>query len=177
MRVFFALDPEDFTRRAIDDWRAGEALVGRPVPAANFHLTLAFIGDLANAELERLCQRVDRLCEEADFAAVDTVLDTTGYWARPGIWWLGPSDTPNTVTALAERLRGIGSRYGGRADRKPFQAHLTLSRHCELPPPAPLVAPNFTLQCLDFSLFESRQGRGGVSYHPLATWSLGVGGL
>ena len=47
MRVFFGLELDASTTLAIADWRDRQlACAGRPVPPANFHITLAFIGEL-----------------------------------------------------------------------------------------------------------------------------------
>ena len=36
--------------------------------------------------------------------------------------------------------------------------------------PAPAIAPAFNMEYQYCTLYESRQGRNGVSYHPLAEW-------
>ncbi len=53
-RLFFALPVSDAQRRALAQWRRGLGLrSGKPVPAANFHVTLLFLGDVDTARCLR----------------------------------------------------------------------------------------------------------------------------
>ncbi len=173
MRLFFALELPGETARAVATWRDRElAPVGRPVPAANFHITLAFVGELPAPRLERLCLAVDEWVSRDVPVGGHLQLDRTGYWQKPGIYWLGPSRWPQQLTALAKKLGGLSSGSGGKRDKRRLQPHVTLFRRCQPPPPAPVRQPHFALDYHHFALFESRQGKSGVSYHPLAHWDL-----
>ena len=56
MRVFFALELDPHTALRISNWRERQLTsIGKPVPVANFHLTLAFLGSLNEPAIERLC--------------------------------------------------------------------------------------------------------------------------
>jgi len=60
MHTFLALELPATTAMQIADWRDRQfGPVGRPVPPANFHITLAFVGALSERALERLCLAVD----------------------------------------------------------------------------------------------------------------------
>ena len=60
MRVFFGLELDPATALPIADWRDRQlAGAGKPVPPANFHVTLAFIGALNAGAIERLCLAVE----------------------------------------------------------------------------------------------------------------------
>jgi 2'-5' RNA ligase len=142
------------------------------VPPANFHITLAFIGEMAPSSLERLCQAVDSWMVRADTAGAELALDRTGYWPRPGIYWLGPGRWPASLSALATRLRQLATSAGARRDRNVFTPHITLFRNCQAAPAAPAEVPAIALCYRHFTLFESRQGKSGVSYHPLQHWEL-----
>jgi len=83
----------------------------------------------------------------------------------------GVQPLPPALQQLANRLKGLGSRVGGKQDNELFRAHITLFRRCKLPPPA-LEPPDFSLHHRDFVLLESRQGKRGVSYHTLQRWPL-----
>lgn len=173
MRVFFGLEPDAATALAIADWRDRQLLCqGRPVPPANFHVTLAFIGELPGAGIERLCGSVDDWMGRTGTPGGVLYLDRTGYWPRPGIFWLGPGNWPDHLTGMARKLGSLGGAVGGRRDRNPFQPHITLFRGCTEPPPAPPVNPELAMPYGHLSLFESRQGRHGVSYHALEDWPL-----
>lgn len=173
MRAFFGLEVTAGTALQIADWRDRQlAQAGRPVPPANFHITLAFVGELPEAALERLLPSVDEWLVPATVTGDELLLDRTGYWHKPGIYWLGPSNWPQPLSKLAKKLRNLATGVGARLDRNPFQPHVTLYRKCSEAPPAPTAAPAIAMAYEGFTLFESRQGRRGVSYHPLHDWAL-----
>jgi 2'-5' RNA ligase len=173
MRLFFGFDLDAGSKSAIADWRDRHALAGgRPVPAANFHITLAFLGELDERRLERLCDRVDAAQAEMAERPLSLSLDRVGYWPSPGIYWLGTSADCAAMTALAARLASVGQALGSRRERRAFEPHVTLYRRCDTPPPAPSREPLFDLQLTELLLFQSQQGRSGVSYRPLAAWPL-----
>jgi 2'-5' RNA ligase len=173
MRVFFALQPDPQFAVNLSTWRDRQfSHPGRAVPAANFHLTLAFIGEIQPRFLETLCQDVDRWCERSAPTGGSLQLDQTGYWHRPGIYWLGPGEWPDSLQQLAGGLRSIAARHGGKRERKRFQPHITLFRGCQSAPPAPATPPRLSLTYAEFHLFESLPGRQGVSYSPLQQWPL-----
>jgi 2'-5' RNA ligase len=178
MRIFFALDLTPTAKLEIASWRDRsfrELAAGgraRPVPPGNFHVTLAFIGDVAQYKLESLCNSVEYSLGSKSMGTCEVAFNELGYWQRQGILWLGPKHCPAQLQQLADRLKGLCARAGGKRDNKVFAPHITLFRGCKLPPPTSLEPPDFTLQFGDFTLFESRQGKRGVSYYPLQHWSL-----
>ena len=174
MRVFFGLEPDETSRLAIADWQSlNQPHDARPVPAANLHMTLAFIGEVGNSRLEKICKRTDKQLAEKPVPAFDLVLDSVGYWPKQQLWWIGPTEQPAPLLQLASQLRNISRRYNNSDGKKRFRPHMTLARRCASPPPAAIQAPEFPLRFESFALLESRRGRsGGVSYHPLAEWPL-----
>lgn len=173
MRVFFGLDLDAGTTLQIADWRDRQfAHIGRPVPPGNFHITLAFVGEVREAKLERLCLSVDEWLGRSNMHGASFKLDRIGYWPRPGIYWLGPQSWPQALSQLARKLGGLATGVGGKRDRNAFTPHVTLFRRCSETPPAPAVVPCIAQTYQHFALFESHQGRQGVSYHPLQYWDL-----
>jgi 2'-5' RNA ligase len=173
MRLFFGLEAPAELAMQIAEWRDRElGAAGRPVPPANFHITLAFVGELPAQDMEALALRVDEWVERKRPQGGSLDLNLTGYWQKPGIYWLGSNEWPEGLTRLASKLKNLSTAAGARRDRKPFQPHVTLFRNCRLPPPAPSSAPRFAFRYDHVTLFESRQGRRGMSYHPVATWDL-----
>ncbi|MEQ9393630.1 RNA 2',3'-cyclic phosphodiesterase [Haliea sp.] len=174
MRVFFGLNIDTDTRRALADWRDRHgAAAGRAVPAANFHITLAFIGELENRQLDALCRAVDAWKPEPPAGAGEAFLDQVGYWPKPGIYWAGPSQPMPELAALARKLQHVGGLVGARLEKRPFTPHVTLYRGCTEPPPAPDVLPAIPVAYDHFTLFASQMGRQGVSYQALEHWLLG----
>ncbi|HEY7775464.1 MAG TPA: RNA 2',3'-cyclic phosphodiesterase [Kineobactrum sp.] len=173
MRVFFGIELDQETALAIDAWRErqfGEP--GRAVPVANFHITLAFIGDIPEAALGTPCEAVDERLARRPLTGSQLLLNQTGYWPKAMIYWLGAETWPTALGALSSSLRSSTGRLNKKRDRTVFVPHVTLFRRCPEAPPAPLQPPSFALAYQRFSLFESRERREGVSYHPLQDWVL-----
>jgi len=173
MRLFFALEPDQQTAVQIGNWRDRYFPVrGRPVPLANLHITLAFLGEVCPQRLERLGTGVDKALAERMMPPGRLCLDQVGFWAKPGILWLGPGTWPHSLSQLALRLAQLGSAQGSRRSRSSFRPHITLFRSCTAAPPAPVASPSIDLPYSDFALLESRQGRQGVRYQALERWPL-----
>lgn len=175
MRVFFAFQIDPYISLDIVSWRDSHLLhQGTPVPMENFHVTLAFVGEIAVPEIENLCLLVDKWQEKPCFKGGVLALDRAGYWHQHGIFWLGPSTWPEHLTDLGDKLQSLATRVGGKGDRKAFQPHVTLLRHCDIAQEAPSTIPIFRVRYEEFTLFESRQSKRGITYHPLQSWDLAM---
>ena len=170
VRLFFALTPSPAESLAIDHWRQRMLPpFSHPVPPQNLHLTLVFLGEVEQRQLESIIEQAD----EVQGSSFSIKLTELGYFPKPRVLWIGPHDTPEEAIELARQLKRIPRRLGFKTERRDFQAHLTIARRCELPPPASASPPNFDLSFDTFGLFESRSVRGGVRYDRLAEWPLG----
>jgi 2'-5' RNA ligase len=169
MRAFFAFKPAPETCLAIEAWRQlNWPLLERPVPVANYHMTLAFLGDVNEPQLDALIDKASTV----KVASFKLTLDTTGFWSKTGILWLGPTTPPAALGQLAQALGGAARSCHLPVARSEFKPHLTLARRVEPAPGAPLQIPEFSCACTSFALFESSQGKRGISYHSVAEWSL-----
>ena len=174
MRLFLGLPVPAALALDIDTWRQRNlACDGRPVPAANFHITLGFIGEVAQGSLESLLLTIDERLAHKPGQSGALLLDELGFWPGPGIYWLGPREWPASLTRLAESLRQVAASVGRRRDRKAFRPHITLYRGCVAPPAASLAAPAQRLHYDELCLYESRRTGEGVRYEVLESWSLG----
>ena len=179
MRTFFALDLPADSKQDIARWRdsAFRSLeaggLARPVSPANFHMTLAFIGELPQRKLEHVCDSVDALLDNNPHAPGSVELNEVGYWPRSGILWLGPAQCPGELKELASSLRTLAGQAGGKRESKSFQPHISLFRRCTIAPPPPLSAPQFAISYAEITMFESHLGVHGASYRPIHTWQLG----
>jgi len=170
MRAFFGLSPDVKTKLAIDAWRnKAHPHLNAPVPAANFHVTLAFLGQILPKQLDALCEGANQMSEIQTF---DVSLNQVGYWSKPKALWLGCEDTQNEHLQLTKNLTQIANAIGLQLPKQDYVAHLTLARKCSINPPAPLIAPNFTWRNTEFHLYESVSGKKGMSYHIRHTWPL-----
>jgi 2'-5' RNA ligase len=170
MRAFLGLSPDVKTKLAIEAWR-NKAFphFEAPVPATNFHVTLAFLGLISPKQLDALCDHINQMAEVNTF---DISLNQAGYWSKPKALWLGCKDTQNEHLQLVKSLVQIANSIGLQLPKQDYVAHLTLARKCTFNPPAPLIEPSFSWRNQEFHLYESVSGKKGVSYHIRHTWSL-----
>lgn len=169
MRLFFGVKPDPASALEIEAWREHHLPPMRsPVPAYNLHMTLVFLGEVQEPQLESLATGVDAIRA----ASVSVRLDELGYFPRPRVLWIGPSETPTGLLDIVHQLSSAARRQGLRLEKRKFQAHLTIARRCEFAPPASTQPPEFQLDFDNFSLLESTNTRAGVIYRSIASWPL-----
>lgn len=163
-RLFFALWPDDDTRLALR--RATRALVrhcgGRPVPPENFHLTLAFLGNVP----EEQCEAVRLTAGICRLAPLTLQIDTPGYFSAAQVLWVGPQETPAALARLAADLVRAMRPLGLQPEARAFQAHLTLARKVAAPPALPTLRA-VTWPVAGFALVESHTWASGACYEVL----------
>jgi 2'-5' RNA ligase len=165
-RLFFALDPPPDVRRQVATLQRGLAVSGRAVPAANFHVTLAFLGMQPPAVIPAAAAVAAGL----EFPACEVTLDRIGGFRRAGVLWLGASEIPEALQGFQHELVGALLAAGIGHDRKPWKFHLTLYRKMRsLPPTMDPVAIRWRLD--GFRLVESVSVRRGVEYHAVGAWN------
>ena len=166
-RLFFALPVSDAQRRALAQWRRGLQLrSGKPVPVANFHVTLLFLGDVDAAQVPAICAAVDQLALPA--TAPRLLLDRLQVWQRASALVLEAQQTPPALLQLVYSLEQALLPLGVEAADRDYRPHLTLARDYRGQPPEASSAPDFYLAARHFTLYESRKG----AYWPLAQWPL-----
>lgn len=172
MRLFFALGIDGHSALQIAHWRDRNLpLLNKSVPPQNYHITLAFLGEVKSRDLDRLCRGAEALSQKNYAQGATLRLDTLGYWAKPGILWLGPKVWPDALNQLASSLKTLGNTVGAAKDKNSFRPHVTLSRRCDSPITS-LTDADIALPYHEFSLFESNQGKQGVHYDEIASWPL-----
>lgn len=169
-RLFFALSLPEPLQQTLVNWRAQQFApeAGRPVAAANLHLTLAFLGDVSAQKERALRAQADRIRQQR----FTVHLNDAGHWPRPGVVWLGCRQAPRGLLQLAELLRAQAARSGCYQSPQPFHPHITLLRGATHPVVIPLATFDWTLEAESFSLYESRVEQGKTRYMRLADWLL-----
>ncbi|WLJ44121.1 RNA 2',3'-cyclic phosphodiesterase [Edwardsiella piscicida] len=167
---FFAIPLPPPLQQTLIQWRAEHfsSQAGRPIAAANLHLTLAFLGDVGSAQQQRLQTLAGRI-RQAPFSLT---LDDAGQWPRPGVVWLGMRRAPRGLIQLAELLRSQAARSGCYQSPLPFHPHITLLRHAYQAVAIPAATFRWSFDVTHFSLFSSQQSQGRTRYQPLASWPL-----
>lgn len=175
MRSFVALElPEAFADEVAALSRCLSAVCeGRFVRPGNHHLTLAFLGEVGEAEARRAMDALDAACAGA--GPVELVAEGLGTFGRGRdvTLWLGVEKNPG-LAALAERLREELLARGLCFDEKPFLPHVTIARRARLPQAA-LEGLAFPLpdEAHAVTLYRSFLDPGGARYKPLYTVGLG----
>ncbi|TNV19278.1 RNA 2',3'-cyclic phosphodiesterase [Buttiauxella sp. B2] len=169
-RLFFALELPEEMQKQIIQWRATQFPedAGRPVTAANLHLTLAFLGDISAEKQKALSQLAGRIRQ----SGFTLTLDDAGQWLRSNVVWIGPRHAPLGLIQLANMLRAQAARSGCYQSPQPFHPHITLYRNT--PHAVSIPQPNFRWQYNvdEFVLYESIFRQGRTRYEALQRWSL-----
>jgi len=165
LRLFFALPCPAALGAEICAWRDRLSLAGRPVPAANLHITLAFLGAQPAQRLPQLLALGEAIRGEA-FCLRLGRLGELG----EGFTCLFPSPCPPALEALATRLREGLEALGLAIETRPFVPHLTLLRHSRASPSPP--ARCFAWEVQRFGLYLSCNAAEGVHYRELGSWPL-----
>ncbi|WP_277269162.1 RNA 2',3'-cyclic phosphodiesterase, partial [Pantoea septica] len=99
-RLFFGIGLPDALQQQLVRWRADSFAddAGRPIVAANLHLTLAFLGEVKSETAQKLQQLAARIQQPA----FDIDLDDAGHWPRPGVVWIGCRRPPRGLLQLAD---------------------------------------------------------------------------
>jgi 2'-5' RNA ligase len=169
MRLFFGLKPDPQTALDIIDWRERSLPpMARPVPVDNLHVTLAFLGQVQDRYLEELFELAGQVRSDP----FELKISQLGFWSKPKILWIGPENIPQSISELAKLLGIVRRRMGLRADKKEFLPHISIARRCEMPPPASVLKPDFTIYFDRFTLFESSRIKSGLYYRAVQDWIL-----
>lgn len=101
----------------------------RWTPPESWHLTTAFMADVADRHLDRLTDRLSAAARRTP--AFTLTLGRGGAFPWPletKHLWLGVVEGADALTGLAERCRNAASHAGVKPDGARFVPHLTLAR-------------------------------------------------
>jgi RNA 2',3'-cyclic 3'-phosphodiesterase len=177
VRTFVAVFPPQSVRealfRAARDLPASKAF--RLIGPEKLHLTLKFLGNVAEDDLIRVEQALEQLRGRHEPFKVST----SGFGAFPSerrarILWVGVGEGSGPLRAVAQSVDDFLESAGFESERRPYVPHLTLGRArgqgtkldgASVYPPA----LRFSVSGVD--LVESVPGKGGVTYSVLETYS------
>jgi len=165
VRLFIALWPPTQVQDALFAAGARFAGLGRRMPARNLHATLAFLGQVDEANIELL----RGLLGDLRFAPCALTLDRFGYFANSRALWAGCSSVPAGVGTYQQRLSQAVAGQGFPVERRPFRLHLSLLRDAARPEPAALkVAFSIPWQARSVALVRSDLTSIGARYTVLS---------
>jgi RNA 2',3'-cyclic 3'-phosphodiesterase len=164
LRLFFALwqDVDAATRLA----RVAAPLTlkspGRLVDAKNYHVTLAFIGEVAESKLAVLQQVGGSL--KAPRCTI--ALDSLQFWPQSRVVVASAQETPPRLLSLWAQLHEATGVL-----RAQLRAHVTLARKVAQPPVMQAMSP-ILWRATSFSLVRSETGGAQSAYTVVDTWPL-----
>jgi 2'-5' RNA ligase len=171
VRLFFALWPAPATQHAWHHDLAPylDSFGGHRVPAANLHLTLAFLGELPGHRMNDLL----RLGDDLPTDAITLRFDRIESWKSARVACLRPAETPAALTRLAGQLHTGLHMAGVAPEARHFRPHVTLARQATVPAAGLPVWPVVEWQVPAIALVRSRLLPAGSEYAVLQEWPLG----
>ena len=158
MRLFIAIQFSDDIKKGLISVMhelKKKNIGGNYSPAANLHLTLAFIGETQNVD------GVKKAMEATAFAPFMLSLTELGNFGD--ILWVGAKGGQKLkayVKALGAQLDTAGIKY----DRKKFEPHITLVRKASNARPQGITVPKKEMMVRKISLMKSEQKNGRMMY-------------
>jgi 2'-5' RNA ligase len=182
MRIFVAVEIDDAVRAAAEQ-TIGQlqrnlegALRARWVAIANMHLTVRFIGHVADDHVPPL---LDALRPEVPVSAFDLTIGQCGVFPSSGpprVVWIAVDEGLTSLRMLHEELNRRLLPLGFEPEDRPYSAHLTLARAQETKRGsnatirsaiAAMRAPAARCHVTHVTVFESRLSPKGATYHTL----------
>jgi 2'-5' RNA ligase len=157
--MFFALWPEpDWSGQLLTEARAAISQAdGRAVASADLHVTLCFLGAVAEPVLAGLREHAAAL-RAADF---ELDFDALEYWPRSRVLAATSSRVPTALSELAGALCSGARALGLSPGEQPLRPHVTLVRGAagRQQPPAPVLSlwPPLRLAARRFYLAQSHE--------------------
>jgi 2'-5' RNA ligase len=180
VRLFVSVEPSDDARSALAGRLAELDLTpARPVPAERWHITLAFLGEVADGRVTALRDELATVARAAGWFPLR--LSAAGTFpARgcPSALWIGLAGDLPELRRLAANVGTAVRRCGVRLERRPFAPHLTVARYRVAPPGAadaalamlsPYDGPPFEVG--ELQLVRSHLGP-HPRHEPVAGWPL-----
>jgi 2'-5' RNA ligase len=142
-RLFFALWPDEAMRQAMARATQGarRASGGQPVPPENLHVTLAFLGSVAERRMADLGGIALAAAREPAGAPLELAFDHLEYWRAAQLLCAAPAGPSPPAAALAARLQARLAQSGFAPDLKPFRPHVTVVRKVARPGPVGSMEP------------------------------------
>jgi len=155
--------------QAIGD--AAQASGGRPVPAENLHVTLAFLGSVPPRRQPELAAAARDSALEPAAIPLELRFDRLELWRRAQLLCASPAQLPAWTAVIAGRLQARLAAGGFAPDLKPFRPHVTVARkvaRADAPGAMPAVLGRFT----ELVLVESRTLPAGPLYSVVESFPL-----
>jgi RNA 2',3'-cyclic 3'-phosphodiesterase len=169
VRLFFALWPPAATVAALAAWTAQvqKATGGRVTRPESIHLTLAFLGEVADDRVGDAVKAARSVRGERHKLPIECAK----VWAHNNIAWVGPERTPPALESLVRSLHESLRTHGFTIESRPFAAHITLIRKARKAARLPGL-PALEWPVDEFTLVRSRLSPKGSGYEIMGRFPL-----
>jgi RNA 2',3'-cyclic 3'-phosphodiesterase len=167
-RIFFALWPDNDTRSSlctITQQFKDEKF--RLVKKSNLHITLEFLGEVSEDDLQQLVEKSNGIQAEP----FEIELTRIGWWRKPGVLWIGTHHSPKQLIHLVESIKQIVEQQGLETDKRSYEPHVTIARKVKQLQ-LPKQSIDIRWQVNSFVLVISKPTNSGVEYHVIHEWPL-----
>ena len=169
VRLFFAVVPDSNIRERMASAATAVKLEpqARLVPRANYHMTLAFVGEVAMPQLPILL----KIGEAQRATALTLTFDAYEYWPKPEVIVAAARTVPAELERWWQQLHRDLAVHGWALDPKRLRPHVTLARKVTQPPVLQAMSA-FDWRVRDFCLMRSDTSGVRSAYTVVDTWSL-----
>lgn len=125
-KLFFALWPDNRQRDRLRDVinSVARSVEGKAVDRRNWHITLAFVGDLPDQRIPELLNRAAEIQVEPFRLGFDRL----EFWPRPKLACLTAPTVPTELQALVAALDSLLLDFGVSPEERTYRPHITVSR-------------------------------------------------
>lgn len=131
MRVFIAIELDNEVKKFLHNVQEEvktRSLKGNFTRYNNFHLTLKFIGNVTQKQIDNLMNLIDEVASKVQ--PFTFKISDIGVFKRSNksIVWLGISKGKNNLQYLSNNLEDVVESYDFEKDNRKFKPHITLAR-------------------------------------------------
>ncbi len=178
MRVFIAINLENSVKKYIkniQEYLKENSKKGSFSNEDNFHITLKFIGEIEQSDIEDLCCAIDETCYS--FRNFKISLNTLGFFSNynKSTAWVGVNESKE-LKLIYSKLEKNTQKYGFSNSRQKFTPHITIARQIELKKSREEIKNDILAKCeihvKSIELMESKREGSRLIYLPIYTSKL-----
>ncbi len=171
-RLFYASFPSDDLRTQLETLLTTLELPGRATAGEKLHLTLLFLGQVAEEVVTPLKERTSRLLATLEPQSEPLILrfDRIEHWLRPQVVSLVASEVPEPLLHLHRTLCKAARAFCIELEERDFRPHITLARKARRRFPHQTLKTPVLWPISEVALVASELRPEGARYHCLARW-------
>jgi RNA 2',3'-cyclic 3'-phosphodiesterase len=155
--------------------------VAKWVPPENLHVTLKFLGDVAEGDIEPLVTALAKVASPGPFKLHTHQLELFPKRGPVRVITAGLDGDLHSLTLLHRGIEGVTEEFGVQRDDRPYRPHVTLGRvrsrvevrrRCMETLSGISQIPPAEFAVTEFVLMESRLSQTGSTYTPIAQFPL-----